>query len=329
MVLETEVTRLFSALDQSVQYLAEAESQSYLESLIQVGPYITDQEIPETFEKTLLASLDPFWSGTFTKESIRRAFQLSVLKGLKSTDQAHHHVTPDTVSLFMGYLAQLLNFKQESVITVLDLAVGSANLITAVLNQLKTPAHGIGVDVDDLMIRLAMTNANLQQTTLELFRQDAFRPLLIDPADLVVSDLPVGYYPDKQQAQSFKVAQESEQPFSHHLMIEQHLTYLKPGGYAIMMVPNTLFQEDERHRLNQLIQEEAVILGFLQLPSSLFKTDSQGRSLLILQKQGEGVQKPKQALLAQLPSFSNKEAFSSMLLEIQNWFKDYQSSKSN
>lgn len=323
MGLETEVTRLFSSLDQSAAYIAKEEKTSYLEALIQIGPFITDQDMPSTYKKTLNPILDPFWSGTFTKEMVRRAFQLAILKGLKSTEQAHHQVTPDTVALFMGYLAGQLSFKTEA-LTVLDLAVGSANLITAVLNLIPNEAQGIGVDVDDLMIQLAMTSANLQQIPLELHHQDAFRPLLIDPVDLVVSDLPVGFYPDKEQAKSFQTV--GEKIYSHYMMIEQTLTHLKPGGYALLMVPNSLFQEDDAHLLHPFIQEESVILGFLQLPTTLFKSMEQGRSILILQKKGQGVQKPDQALLAQLPSFSNKEAFSSMLSQITEWFRAHRSS---
>lgn len=324
--IETVVTRLYTALDEGAKKVSDKLNLSYLEGLVKLGPMIVEQELPADLRKDLLPVLDPFWSGQMTKEDIRRAYQLAVLKGLKSTEQAHHHVTPDTVALFIGYLSNLFfpHQKENETTTILDVAVGSANLITAVLNQMKGLPQGIGVDVDDLMIQLALTNGNLQQTDLELFHQDAFRPLLVDPVDLVVSDLPIGYYPDHHHAASFKVVGKEGQALSHHMMIEQGLNYLKPGGYAIFVVPNQLFSEDEEKRLYQFIQEQSVILGFLQLPPSMFKKEEQGRSLLMLQKQGEGVKKPKQALLAQLPSFSNKTAFSSVLQQIQQWFKEHQ-----
>jgi site-specific DNA-methyltransferase (adenine-specific) len=206
--------------------------------------------------------------------------------------------------------------------TLLDLAVGSANLLTAVLNQLSEGVQGIGVDVDDLMVRLAYTNANLQQRELELFHQDALSSLLIDPADVVIIDLPVGYYPDEETAKAFQVAKEKGKSYSHHLMIEQSLHYLKPGGYGLYIIPNLLFEEDTDKKLYGFIQKEAHILGVLQLPASMFKTKEQARSLLLLQKQGDGAVQPKQALLAQLPSFSNKEALSKVLSQIHAWFQE-------
>jgi len=320
--IETNVTRLFTALDLSAAFLSEEETISYLDGLILAGSFIVEQEVPESYRKNLISVLAPFWEGALTQEDIRRAFQLAVLKGLRTTGQAHYQITPDAVALFIGYLVNELPLKVEGYPTILDLAVGSANLLTAVLNQLPQQAQGIGVDVDDLMIQLGLTNANLQQTELELFRQDAFSSLFIDPVDVAVIDLPVGYYPDEELAKAFQVSAEKGRSFSHHLMIEQSIRHLKPGGYGIYIIPNQLFEEDTDKKLYAFIQKEAVILGLLQLPSTLFKTKEQARSVLLLQKQGEGVKTPKQALLAQLPSFSNKEALSKVLSQIHTWFQE-------
>jgi site-specific DNA-methyltransferase (adenine-specific) len=320
--IETSVTRLFTALDQSAAFLSEKEDIAFLEGLIRTGSYIVEQEIPEAYRKKLNPVLAPFWDGALSQEDLRRAFQLVVLKGLKSTGQAHYQITPDAVALFMGYLVNELPLKIEDNPTILDLAVGSANLLTAVLNQLSKQAQGIGVDVDDLMIQLGLTNANLQQTDLELFHQDAFGPLLIDPVDVAVIDLPVGHYPDEEIARTFQVASDKGRAFSHHLMIEQSIRYLKPGGYGLYIIPNQLFEEDKDKKVFHFIQKEAVILGLIQLPTTLFKTKEQARSILLLQKQGEGVETPKQALLAQLPSFSNKKALSTVLGQIHTWFQE-------
>lgn len=322
MGIETNVTKLFTALDQSATLLSKEEGVAYLEGLIQSGSIIVEQAPPEASKKELNAILAPFWEENLTQEEVRRAYQLAVLKGLKTTGQAHYQVTPDAVALFMGYLVNELPLNMEAAPTLLDLAAGSANLLTAVLNQLPEGIQGIGVDVDDLMVRLAYTNANLQQRELELFHQDALSSLLIDPADVVIIDLPVGYYPDEETAKAFQVAKEKGKSYSHHLMIEQSLRYLKPGGYGLYIIPNLLFEEDTDKKLYGLIQKEAYMLGLLQLPASLFKTKEQARSLLLLQKQGEGAVKPKQALLAQLPSFSNKEALSKVVSQIHAWFQE-------
>ncbi len=324
MVLETNVTRLFSSLDQASRVISEREGADYLDSLLQVGPYIIEQAMPDAYKKELFPVLEPFWTGDVTREDVRRAFQLAVLKGLQNTKHELHQMTPDAVAVFMGYLAnQVAQKKGEDMIAILDLAVGSGNLLTTVLNQMEGQAFGIGVDVDDRMIRLAGLNADLQQSDLELFRQDAFRPLLIDPVDLVITDLPIGYYPDQSVAESFKVVTDKEKAYSHHMMIEQAFKHLKPAGFALLLVPNGLFEEDASKALYTYIQDQGFILGFLQLPSSLFKTQDAGRSILIVQKQGKGAKKPENTLMAQLPSFTNKPGFTSIVSRIEEWFKSY------
>ncbi len=63
----------------------------------------------------------------------------------------------------------------------------------------------IGVEIDDILIRLAYVNANLQAHPVQLFNQDSLEPLFIDPVDAVVCDLPVGYYPNDSRAADYQL----------------------------------------------------------------------------------------------------------------------------
>ena len=62
---------------------------------------------------------------------------------------------------------------------------------------------------------------------------DAVRPQVLKESDLIVSDLPIGYYPDDAIAQRYQVASSEGHTYAHHLMMEQALKYLKPQGVAI------------------------------------------------------------------------------------------------
>lgn len=52
-------------------------------------------------------------------------------------------------------------------VSILDPACGTANLLTTVINQLElkgdVDVHASGVDVDDLLISLALVGADLQR----------------------------------------------------------------------------------------------------------------------------------------------------------------------
>jgi len=58
----------------------------------------------------------------------------------------------------------------------------------------------------------------------------------------------------------------------------------------------------------------------LQLPSSLFKDEQHAKSIFILQKKGEGISAPKQAMLANLPKFSDKNGMQSIMKQLDSWF---------
>lgn len=318
--------RWFHILDESAAKIAEAENCTYLEGIIQTADNIVDNTVtPEELKNQLSPLYQEIYAMQSTPEQVRKAFQLVVLKGMKDSAQPQHQMTPDAVALFMSYLINKLPLKEGW--ASLDLAVGTSNLLTAVLNNAeKRPGNAVGVDIDELLMKLSVASINLQQQEVELHHQDSLRPMLVDPVDVVVTDLPYGYYFDAENAKTFQLAND-QRPMSHFLMIEQALKFTKPGGFLLFLIPNDLFNMDEDKKLNSLLNETAVIMGLLQLPSSMFSHINHAKSILLLQKKGPGVKPPAQAMLANLPSFKNREAMQSMMVQINQWFKDTFSGK--
>src|SRR5699024_7663887 len=91
------------------------------------------------------------------------------------------------------------------------------------------------------LLRIALMYANLLKKEVEFFHQDSLRPLLLDPVDLVVADLPVGYYPDDVQAETYELRKKDRHSYEHHLLIEQSLHYTKARGYLVFVIPEHLF----------------------------------------------------------------------------------------
>ncbi|GLI85725.1 hypothetical protein ANABIO32_34740 [Rossellomorea marisflavi] len=178
------------------------------------------------------------------------------------------------------------------------------------------------MEIDEVLIKLAYVGANLQKHPLQLFNQDSLEPLMIDPVDLVLSDLPIGYYPNDVRAKDYELQAEEGHSYAHHLFIEQSLKHTKEGGYLFFIVPNNLFESPFAPQLQNFLNETANIQGFLQLPLSLFKNKQAAKSILILQKKGDGVEAPKEILLAQLPSLSNQRALQDILGKIDGWVTD-------
>lgn len=322
----TPVEELFTVFNETAGMIQEELSCTYLEALAETGENmfhgsILQDELSEITVKRLKKGYETIKLDSFSKEEIRKSFQLAILKGMKEMIQPNHQMTPDAVGLLMGYLVNKFVQKQE--FHLLDPAVGTGNLLTTVINQQNNKTvQATGIDIDDVLIKLSYVNANLQQHPIRLFNQDSLEPLFIQGADAVVSDLPVGYYPNDLRAADYEMKAEQGHTYAHHLFIEQSMRHVKDGSYLFFIVPNRLFESEQAPKLHEYIKNHAHIQGLLQLPFTLFKNEKSAKSIFILQKKGEGVRPPKQVLLASFPSLSKTHEVEKILLQIDEWYKE-------
>lgn len=320
------VEKLFEGLDETAIILQEELACTYLEALGETaGNFfqgeVIQEEVSELGKKRLEKYYHSISLNDYEKETIRKAYQLAILKGMKQNVQPNHQMTPDTVGMFLGYLVDKFTNKEKN-FTILDPAVGTGNLIFTILNQVKAKeAQAVGVEIDETLIKLAFSGANLLEHSLELHNQDSLESLFIDPVDVVVTDLPVGYYPNDAGANKYQLKADKGHSYAHHLFIEQSVKYVKDGGYLFFIVPNNIFITSEAPKLNEYLKETTHIQGMIQLPISMFKSEAAGKSILIVQKKKEGVAAPKQALLVQLPNLSDYKATSSVMQQMNRWFE--------
>jgi site-specific DNA-methyltransferase (adenine-specific) len=321
----TPVEQLFTFFNETALVLQEELSCTYLEALAETGENlfhgaILQDEVSELTEKRLDKQYKELDLSSFTKEDIRKAYQLVILKGMKESVQPNHQMTPDSVGMLISYLVD--KFMHQPSFRLLDPAIGTGNLVTTVLNQLQKNVQCVGIEIDDLLIKLAYMNANLQEHPIELFNQDSLEPLFIDPVDAVIADLPVGYYPNDVRALDYQLKAEKGHSYAHHLFMEQSVRHTKPGGYLFFIIPNGLFESEQAQQLREYFKEEIIVQGVLQLPINMFKNKNAAKSILVLQKKGEGIVAPKQALLANLPSLSSAVEMDNILKKIDKWFQD-------
>ncbi len=327
---KTNVEQLYEWMDQTAVNIQQYTDETYLESLTRALELLFFQQVEEEQNEllahTLKEALKETESYTFTKDDIRSSVQLAMLKGMKDHTQHQHEMTPETVALFIGYLsAQLMETKEK--VRLFDPACGTGTLLTGVMKQLTQPVVASASEVDQTLIQLAVVNANLQKNEVEFFHQDSLRPFLLDPVDLVVVDLPVGYYPDDVQAASYELAAEEGHSYAHHLFLEQSLHYTVEGGYVVAVIPQFLFESDQTDQLHAFIKEHAHIIGVLELPKTAFKSEKNRKSIFILEKKGSETTGVQQPLLVQMPSFKEVQAMEQIIVKIGNWFKEHIHSK--
>ncbi|WP_144510924.1 class I SAM-dependent methyltransferase [Bacillus sp. FJAT-22090] len=303
--MQTNMEEIFTFIDQESTFIEQQQSVTYLEGVV----YALELWLEE---KKKPATNDP------TKEEIRKAIQLAILKGMKTSAQVNHQMTPDAIGLLVSYFVKEMT-KDQTELSILDPAFGTGNLLYTVMNALSTENFAYGVEIDELLIQLAAQTGELLAHDIQLFRQDALKPLMIDPVDVVVSDLPVGYYPDDETAQDYFLHSKDEMSYAHHLFIEQSMKHVKPGGYLYFLVPDTIFESKQAPQLHKFIKENGWIQAVIQFPASIFKTKGQEKSLLVLQKKSEALKAPREVLLAKVPNMTNKEAMELFFQKIDMW----------
>lgn len=323
---KSSIELLFDWLDKTTSDVQNHQDEPYLDSLAVTLESLFENRPSELMDDLLshkvTQRLKEVDIHKFTVEEIRKAIQLVVLKGMQRTTQQQHQMTPEAVSLFVGFLANKLMRNKQN-IRVFDPVCGTANLLTTIVSQLEHVTDILGSEVDPTLIKIALYNANLQQLNIELFQQDSLRPLLVDPVDLIVADLPVGYYPDDVIANKYELKANKGNSYAHHLLIEQSLRYTKPGGYLIFLIPEFLFASDQSEQLNEFLASHTHITGVLRLPESSFASKQRVKSILILQKKGEHTVGTEQPLLVNLPSFNNAAGMKDILAKIDAWFTNY------
>lgn len=331
---QENIEKLFMQLDETIQLLRKEIDFSYLEALTETGSNLIENAIPTELENLLdpatsvklkeiyatapLADMEP--------EEIRKSLQLAILKGLQEDKvQANHQMTPDAIGFMFVYFIEKLRDTSMDKLRVLDPTVGTGNLLATVYNALnlaKVEVEAEGIDNDDLLIDLAAMATTLQKHTVKLTHQDALQDLLVDPVDLVVSDLPIGYYPVDERAKSFVSATEEGHSFAHHLLIEQSLKYLKPDAFGLFLVPKLMFETEEAASLMKAIQEAGYMQGMLNLPKEWFANELSQKSILILQKKGDQAKQASQVLLGNIPDLKNQQSMLKFMQEVDSWKKE-------
>lgn len=318
-------------LESSLLIKNELDS-TFIEALIETGENILDNSVIHT--ENGLPTLpvreklkDLYNSIKFEELSLddkKQAVQLILIKAAKEDKlQPNHQPTPDAIGLLISYLAELFaDFSKPSHIA--DFSVGTGNLLYTLFTYLSNQLEGVnhtytGVENDELLISLTSTLSALLAIPVELLHQDALRPLLVNPADIVVSDLPIGYYPIQLEEGKFDTVLNSGHSYSHFLLIEQGLKYLKETGLAFYILPTNTFETEEVKILLSHINTVGYVQGIIHLPTEWFKNEQSKKSILILQKKGDNSRQAQEVLIATSPSLSDKKAFSEFLMDIKAW----------
>ncbi|MGT2667258.1 class I SAM-dependent methyltransferase [Streptococcus rifensis] len=254
-----------------------------------------------------------------SNEEWRRAYQFLLIK-LNQTEplQYNHQFTPDSLGFLIAFVIETLFSKNR--LEVLEIGSGIGNLANTLLNNTQKELDYLGIELDDLLIDLSASMADVMESKVHFVQGDAVRPQLLKPSDIILSDLPVGYYPDDIIASRFSVASKEEHTYAHHLLMAQSIKYLKPNGYAIFLAPNNLLTSAQSDLLKAWLQEEAQLVAMINLPETLFGKKEMAKSLFVFQKPKAEFQ---ETFVYPLPSIKDPEALHNFSRVFKKWVLEY------
>ena len=248
-----------------------------------------------------------------SKEEWRRAFQFLFIKlGQLEALQANHQFTPDAIGFIILYLLEGLT--QEKQLDILEIGSGTGNLAETLLNNSQKTLNYMGMEVDDLLIDLSASIAEVVY-----IQGDAVRPHILKESNVIISDLPIGYYPNDEIASRFKVAATGEHTYAHHLLMEQSLKYLKKDGIAIFLAPTNLLTSPQSDLLKKWLSGYADIIAVITLPEAAFGNKHNMKSIFVLKKQTKNA---PETFVYPLSDLQNPRILKDFTENFQKWKSD-------
>ena len=171
----------------------------------------------------------------FSKEDIKKAYQFLLLKALKELNNPSYDITPEVITMYVSHILECLYNNEK--ISVADFASGSGNFLINLSALSKGEYELTSVDVDNNYARLQQNIFNLLETNVEIINQDALKPLNIKKQDVIISDVPFGYYADEDNSLNYKLCSAEGYSLNALLFIEQAANYLNDNGVGVLVVP--------------------------------------------------------------------------------------------
>lgn len=318
MIMDFEkIEQAYTYLLENVQIIQNDLATSFYDALIeQNGIYLDGQTNLEQVKKNNQA----LKRLALRKEEWLRTYQFLLMKAAQTEPlQANHQFTPDAIGHLMIFIIEQLCPTED--LSLLELGSGMGILGASFLTSMNKKVDYLGIELDDLLIDLAASMAEVMDLQMGFVQGDAVRPQVLKESDIIVSDLPVGYYPDDQTASRYQVAAKNEHTYAHHLLMEQSLKYLKTGGYAIFLAPTDLLTSPQSELLKSWLTEQAQLVAIIALPEDLFAQGAQFKTIFVLQKKtGEAIE----PFVYPLTSLRGPEILMEFKENFQNWCQEHE-----
>lgn len=258
-------------------------------------------------------------------EEKRRILQLTFLTCFKEEPlQANHQLTPDSIGFLFAYLLEQLFPNKKQALTILDPAAGTGNLLFTVAFYLQSAGYScdrIAIEPDHFLASVCLLSDKWYEGATTIYARDAIQTLVSEKADVVVSDLPIGYYSDDDLAQKYCVHAQTGHTYAHHLLMEHSMQMAKDSAFGLFLVPSHFLDTEQTANLKKWLSEKVYLQGILNLPENLFKDARSRKSIIIVQNRGVHTHQVKEVLVADLISLRDSKTIQRFFKQFQEWKK--------
>ncbi len=298
------VDQFYDIIDECCMKLNEKLHLNYLDSLIRVSnDFLNEIDVSRLDEEDisfLQSNYEKLMEIKITNEEVRLTMQLLIIKAMKHVNMDLGLMTPDYINYIIGYLINSFYKGYKKEITVLDVEVGTGNLINAVSNFCENETNLIGVENNKNLIDICKCNCELQNNEITLYFQDTLTTIM-DQVDIAIGDIDCIENNDK---------------YYPYEIILNYLPNIKKDGLFIYLIENDFFNKKQLENFKK--EFKGTLLGLIVLPKNLFHKDHIGKSLLIGTNQEI---KNYEMMIMQLSNIENKDKFYKDLNEIQEWIQ--------
>lgn len=297
------IDKFYDLIDECCMLLNDKIKLNYFDALIRVVNDLVDQIDDSRLDESDVLLLEEKYNKiseiTITNDQVRQVMQLLIIKAMKHINMNLEIMTPDYINYIISFIIDCY-FSDLKKITVLDVEVGTGNLVNTISNFVKCETDLIGIENNKLLINLCKANCEIQNNVISLYFQDVLTKI-VEEVDVVVGDLDCITMNDK---------------YYPYEIINNYLLNIDDDGLFIYLIENDFFNQKQMVDFKKNFS--GTFLGLIVLPNELFNKNHIGKSLLI------GTPKKLnnfEMMIMQMSSLNNQEKIIHNINEIQQWIK--------
>lgn len=300
----------YDLFDKACMFLVNICGINYLQAFLRVYNDIKNDDINssklsqkdvEELKEMENAIMDSY----FLNEEIRKALILLLVKAFKHVDYSLDLMTPDFIGYLFTFIINALfekdiNNEKMNKISILDVNLGTSNLINLISNNLNFDTEILGIEKNSEYAYISEAFSSLQGNSLSIYNNSCLDYMTLS-ANAIIGDL--------------DCALEDGKYLPYEIILKyQHTNVDK--SFMIFLVDNDFFNKAQIEEFKKNFKGS--IVGLIALSESLFKKNA--KSILIISPKKY---KSLDALAINLPSEKEQQKHLEALYNIRKWLNKF------